>query len=93
MAKRNNAINDRGASIPLYLVMNDIFKVKKSNNLFKINTNYQVVGWGYAKKNDSGVRKEFWELRNLHNDKSKSIIIWKRDLEKIWDNELIIMVK
>lgn len=74
---------------PLYLVIDSKFQVKKNNNLFNTQSTYKIIGVGYGKKKE-GKRREYWVVIDVYNTEIPTIKLWKSDLEKLYDSELII---
>lgn len=81
----------------LYPVMNDTFRPETNINIkgqgrLEFGVQYIINGFGYGFPNKEGVRKELWEIVDKYNADLPPIHIFKDDLNKLYDKELITVL-
>ena len=78
-------------------IMNDTFITKtninvKGQGVLEFGVKYIINGFGKGKPNDSGERKEFWEIIDKYNTEVPPIHLWKEDLNKLYKKKIIKLI-
>lgn len=60
---------------------------------FKAGIIYSIVGFGYGKSSKKGKRRQFWELSDKFNHQEEKKIIWKSELNRLFDENKLFETK
>ena len=74
----------------LYPKMGTHIRFEVNAGTFIQGRTYIIGGFGYSKKNEEGHRREFWELFDKFNTQEKPKIVWKSELNRLFDEGKII---
>lgn len=81
----------------LYPTMDDMFRPEtnikiKGQGTLEFGVKYIVSGFGEGRADKDGIRKPFWEVLDKYNTEAPPIHIFKKDLNKLFDDELITIL-